>query len=201
MDKKKKRRLIAIVWSVSVVIIIVLLGVKTYRLFGKVVKGLDEAAPSTFELPAEDSNLIAPGYRSRLSVNEIYNSKIHGSVSLLYFDKRYNLITYKIPLANSQKIDSLITVEQKSVDKSNDVVYSIVDRNLFFLFQYRTEATIPGRWARLRIFCNPSPPERDWNVASGSKPFLSSRTRTCSWSGYQVNPILTKAASACLRQF
>jgi hypothetical protein len=139
MQKSKATKYRIIIVSIAVLGVFIFLGLKIYHGFLNTQGALTEVLPSTYSLTSEDSNLIGEKYRDKLEVNEVYQSKIRNPVSLISFDKRYNLLIHKIHLSGNDSLNNFFHTEIKSVDRTTGVTYIVIDNNLFFQFQYKSE--------------------------------------------------------------
>lgn len=95
-----------------------------YGLFG-FSKDIKEVLPSTYVLTPTDSALFASNI-SKLKVHEIKHSTQRLPISLLYFDNKYAIIRYQIPLhAQKNALRSLIHFRQKNLKRSDGYSYQI----------------------------------------------------------------------------
>ena len=92
----KIKWLIILICSIA---IIIYLGIGMQKGCRKVAQALnqnqmalEENLPSLFSLSSEDSNLISKKYMHKIVVNEVLRSKVRNPVSIISFDKKYNLI-------------------------------------------------------------------------------------------------------------
>lgn len=142
MEKRKKTgtRIILFLCIAGIIIYLIF---KIVNAFGDNARAFAEDLPITYSLAAEDSNLIAVKYRSKITVNKVLNSKVRNSISLVTFDQKYSLIFYKIGLSKDISLKTLINTQIKSVDRSTGYTYSVVDNN-FFRFQYKAGIVKPA---------------------------------------------------------
>lgn len=106
-------------------------------------KDLNQDLPSTYVITAEDSNLIAKKYLKDLKADIIVRSKVRGPVSLIYFDKEYHLIIYKLDLIKEASLEDLLHTVIESVDRTTGETYSVINYNDFFKFQLNTVPSKP----------------------------------------------------------
>ena len=60
---------------------------------------------------------------------------------MIFFDKAYHLILYKIDLVKDALLKDVVHTDLESVDRTTGIVYTVINHNNFFRFQYRTEPT------------------------------------------------------------
>ena len=93
---KKEVRILAAVLALFAIIILVYFLFLMPKLVKQINHAFEDDLPSTHLLTSSDSCLIIEKYRDRIKVDEVYNSKVRGPISVLLFDSLYQIINYKI---------------------------------------------------------------------------------------------------------
>ena len=131
------------VYSTALLVIVGWLVIKIINGISAVNNSMDDILPLTFILSREDSSLIASSYRSKLQVAKVYHFKGNEPVSIINFDNKYKLITYKINLITKNSLSDVISSENESVDRSTGYVYSIIENEIPFRFQIKDPRGLP----------------------------------------------------------
>ena len=132
MSRQKKYRLIIGLCAAGIIIYLI---VKIISAFIDNAKAFEEDLPPVYSLTTEDSSLIAPKYRGQIKVDKVLKSKVRNPISLISYNGKYNLILYKVGQGINMPLEKIIALEEKSVDRSTEHTYSVIDNN-FYLFLY-----------------------------------------------------------------
>jgi len=141
---KKNRR-----W-LKISIMVFCLGALILFLIVRIINGFEDIQgsfsmdlPTTNSLPSEDSGILAEKYRAKLKVEEIINFKHRDHISVLLFNQRYHLIITKIALEKNASLKDILHETTESVDRTTGEVYSILDLDDSYEFQYRSSYIKP----------------------------------------------------------
>jgi hypothetical protein len=132
---KKKRIILMAILGLCAAVFLIFLTRRIINSFKEIQKDLDRDLPSTYTITSEDSNLIAKKYIKDLKANIIVRNKVRGPVSLIYFDKEYHLIIYKLALIKGGGLEDLLHTVNESVDRTSGETYTVINYNDFFKFQ------------------------------------------------------------------
>ena len=125
--KKKKVRVV-------ILIVLFLIGCfflvrKITMMFSSLDLSMKEMLPVSHNLIKEDSETVLPAYRSGLKADRTYHSTVLGPVAVMTFDNNYYIVSYKIDLSKSGSIQNIFNIEQKNVERTDDVIYAICEQN------------------------------------------------------------------------
>ena len=140
-NNRKNIRIIT--WVICGLGLLIFLGIRISDGFKQINRSFADDLPLTYTIPSEDSNLIAKKYLSKLKVNKIVRSRNRGPISLIYFDTGYHLIIYKIDLVKDGLLKDVLHTDIESVDRTTGTVYTVIDHNNFFQFQYQAGSAKP----------------------------------------------------------
>lgn len=131
--RRNRIRFFAIIGLIFIVWLIIRLaiGIKQNR------NAFEEDLPLTYSMSLDDSSLFAGNIRSKIKVVEIRNSKVRPSISILLYDKKYHLVTYKIPTASTvNPLPKLLQMNNKSSCTSTGYSYSLIDKDIIYQIKY-----------------------------------------------------------------
>jgi len=143
MKRKGTKLFVIIIGSLLAVISIVLIGKKITKAFTSLDQADKEHLPSRFTISTMELDLISPRYRSLVAANKIYQFTDRNPIALLYFDKIYNLIAYKIDLNVEKSMQEILNIEVKEEKEPPDITFNVIDDDLYFRFLKKTGASRP----------------------------------------------------------
>ena len=142
MSKGKKNIRLAII-GICVLGFLIFIGIKIFNGFKKIQDSFAKDLPFTYSIPGEDSSLIAKKYLKMLKANKIIQSRERGPISLIFFDKEYHLIVYKIHVIKDTLLKDLLYTSNESVDRTTGKVYTVIGHGDLFEFQFQDAPANP----------------------------------------------------------
>jgi hypothetical protein len=140
---KNRRNIRIIIWVICGLGLLIFLGVKISEGFKRIKKSFADDLPLTYSIPSEDSIVIAKKYLPKLKANKIVHSRNRGPISLIYFDTVYYLIFYRIDLIKDGPLKEVLHTDIESVDRTTGTVYTVINHNNFFQFQFQAGPANP----------------------------------------------------------
>jgi hypothetical protein len=149
--RRNRIRLFAIIGLIFIVWLIIRLtiGIKQNK------NAFEEDLPLTYSMSLDDSSLFAGNVRNKFEVVEIRNSKVRPPISILLYDKKYHLVTYKIPTANTiYPLSKLLQVSNKGNSTSTGYSYSLIGKDIIYQIKYIAGKPEPAQQIYLTLSGN-----------------------------------------------
>jgi hypothetical protein len=140
---KNRRGLKVLILVLCAGALVLFLTIKIINGFKDIQDSFSNDLPFTNSLPTEDSSIISKGYWNRIKVDKIINFKQRDPISVLLFDEKYYLIINKINLEKEKSLQTILHKTIEDVDRTTGEVYSILDLDNSYQFQYRSSAIKP----------------------------------------------------------
>lgn len=136
MNKEKLRKTQKKIFKILGLLFLIWLVIRVAIAIRQNASALSEVLPESHVIPSEDSSLLPVNTRSRIEVIQINNSKVRSPISVLRFNKSFNLLTYKIDLAKSSPLKTLLHVSVSSSNTSVGYSYGVISSDVIYQLDY-----------------------------------------------------------------
>jgi|GEM_PF-2884760 len=128
---KVKKRFARVIFFLLAIIFVIYVGMKVVSGIMNAQNSNAELCPFTHSFPPEDSTLFAKKYLNKIEVDEIAHISGRGPISLFSFEKKEEIIVYRIDLLGDSGLRNLINFSKESGTQTVSVSYMPVKFNNF----------------------------------------------------------------------